>query len=70
MFQQVLVQSLRPSDIVIIDNLGSHKGNAGRRHPRRRRKAVLPAALQPDLNPIEQVVAKLKTCSERQPSEL
>ena len=54
--------TLAPGDIVIMDNLGSHKGN-GRppRHPRRRRQALLPAALQPDLNPIEQVFAKLKT---------
>jgi hypothetical protein len=30
-------------------------------NPRRRRQASLPAALFPDLNPIEQVFAKLKT---------
>jgi hypothetical protein len=30
-------------------------------YPRRRRQASLPAALFPDLNPIEQVFAKLKT---------
>ena len=40
--------TLRPGDIVVIDNLGSHKGKAVRRsYPSRRRQAVLPAALQP-----------------------
>ncbi len=47
--EQMLVPTLKPGDIVIIDNLGSHKS-----------KAVLPP-YSPDLNPIEQVFAKLKT---------
>lgn len=60
--EQVLVPSLRPGDIVLIDNLGSHKGKTLRR-------AIRPAGAKlffqppysPDLNPIEQVFSKLKT---------
>jgi transposase len=60
--EQVLVPTLRPGDIVIIDNLGSHKGKAIRRAIRAAgaRLFFLPA-YSPDLNPIEQVFAKLKT---------
>jgi transposase len=59
--EQMLVPSLKPGDIVIMDNLGSHKGEAIR--------AIIKAAgarllflppYSPDLNPIEQVFAKLK----------
>ena len=44
--EQILVPTLKPGDIVVMDNLGSHK-RQGRtpRHPRRRRQALLPAAL-------------------------
>ncbi|SEI66165.1 Transposase [Sphingobium sp. AP50] len=55
--EQSLVLTLSPGDIVIMDNLGSHKGQAiraaGARFP------FLPPYI-PDLNPIEQVFAKLK----------
>ena len=52
--------TLRPGDIVLMDNLGSHKGLAGRHAiPRGRRQALLPAEMLADLNPIEQVCAKL-----------
>ena len=54
--------ALKPGDIVIIDNLGSHKGKAVR-HAIRTAGAklfFLPPD-SPDLNPIEQVFAKLKT---------
>lgn len=59
--QKVLVQTLRPGDIVIMDNLGSHKGKAVRQAIRRTgaRLIFLPK-YSPDLNPIEQVFAKLK----------
>jgi transposase len=59
--EQVLVPELRPGDIVVMDNLGSHKG-AGVR-------AAIEAAgasllylppYSPDFNPIEQAFAKLK----------
>lgn len=58
---QVLVPALRPGDVVILDNLGSHKG-AGVR-------AAVEAAgadllylppYSPDFNPIENAFAKLK----------
>jgi transposase len=59
--EQVLVPELRPGDIVIMDNLGSHKG-AGV-------QAAIEAAgaslrylppYSPDFNPIENAFAKLK----------
>jgi transposase len=59
--QQVLVPTLRADDIVILDNLGSHKAPAIRNAIRAAGAHLffLPA-YSPDLNPIEQVFAKLK----------
>jgi len=59
--EKVLVPSLKPGDIVIMDNLGSHKGNAVRRAIRAVGAYLffLPK-YSPDLNPIEQLFAKLK----------
>ena len=59
--ENVLAQTLRPGDIVIMDNLGSHKGKAVRQAIRTAgaRLIFLPK-YSPDLNPIEQVFAKLK----------
>jgi transposase len=60
--EQVLVPVLKPGDIVIIDNLGSHKGKAVRRAIRAAgAKLFFLPPYSPDLNPIEQVFAKLKT---------
>jgi transposase len=58
---KVLVPTLKPGDIVIMDNLGSHKGKAVRRAIRAvgARLFFLPK-YSPDLNPIEQLFAKLK----------
>jgi transposase len=59
--EKVLVPSLRPGDVVVMDNLSSHKGT--------RVRAMLEAAgatlrylppYSPDLNPIENAFAKLK----------
>jgi transposase len=59
--EQVLVPALKPGDIVIIDNLGSHKGKAVRRAIRAvGAKLFFLPPYSPDLNPIEQVFAKLK----------
>ncbi len=60
--EQLLVPTLSQGDIVIMDNLGSHKGKAVRRAIRAAgaRLFFLPQ-YSPDLNPIEQVFAKLKT---------
>ena len=59
---QFLVPTLRPGDIVVMDNLGSHKG-AAVRHAIRATGAKLffLPPYSPDLNPIEQMFAKLKT---------
>lgn len=60
--EQILLPTLRPGDIVIIDNLGSHKGAAVRRAVRSAgAKLFFLPPYSPDLNPIEQVFAKLKT---------
>jgi transposase len=60
--EQFLVPALRPGDIVIMDNLGSHKGHAVRQLIRDAgAKLFFLPRYSPDLNPIEQVFAKLKT---------
>jgi transposase len=68
--EQVLVPTLRRGDVVIMDNLGTHK-MAGVR------KAIEVAGAgllfippySPDLNPIEMAFAKLKSCCGRVPCE-
>ena len=59
--EQVLAPTLLPGDIVILDNLGSHKAPAIRAAIRAAgaRLWFLPP-YSPDLNPIEQIFAKLK----------
>ena len=60
--EQFLVPTLAPGDIVIMDNLGSHKGKAVRRAIRAAgAKLLFLPPYSPDLNPIEQVFSKLKT---------
>ena len=56
-----LVPTLSEGDVVVLDNLGSHRGRFVRRAIRRAgaRLLFLPK-YSPDLNPIEQVFAKLK----------
>jgi transposase len=58
---QVLVPELRPDDIVIMDNLGSHKG-AGVREAIEAAGASLLylPPYSPDFNPIENAFSKLK----------
>ena len=59
--EQFLAPTLAPGDVVIADNLSCHK-NAGARAAIEARGAAfvrLPA-YSPDMNPIEQVFAKLK----------
>ena len=59
--EEVLVPTLKPGDIVIIDNLGSHKGKAVRRAIRAAgAKLFFLPKYSPDLNPIEKFFAKLK----------
>ena len=59
--ERVLVPTRQPGDIVIMDNLGSHKGDAVRRAIRAAGAHLffLPK-YSPDLNPIEQFFAKFK----------
>jgi transposase len=60
--EQFLVPTLSPGDVVVMDNLGSHKGKPGRRLLRSAgAKLFFLPRYSPDLNPIEQVFAKLKT---------
>jgi transposase len=59
--ERVLVPELRPGDVVVMDNLGSHKGP----HVRAAIEAAGARLLHlppdsPDFNPIEQAFAKLK----------
>jgi putative transposase len=59
--EQVLVPTLKPGDLVIIDNLGSHKGKAVRQAIRAAgAKLFFLPKYSPDLNPIEKFFAKLK----------
>jgi transposase len=59
--EQVLVPDLRPGDLVIMDNLSSHKRQRIREliEDAGARLVFLPA-YSPDLNPIELVFAKVK----------
>jgi len=60
--EQMLVPTLSPGDVVILDNLGSHKGAAVRKAIRQAGAHLLfLPPYSPDLNPIEMVFAKLKT---------
>jgi transposase len=59
--EQFLVPTLNPGDLVVMDNLGSHKGQAVRQAIRAAgAKLFFLPPYSPDLNPIEQVFAKLK----------
>lgn len=59
--EKVLAPTLKPGDLVILDNLGSHKGKAVRQAIRAAgAKLIFLPKYSPDLNPIEQVFAKLK----------
>jgi transposase len=59
--EQVLVPELRQRDIVIMDNLSSHKGPAVRRMIEAAGAELLYLPpYSPDLNPIENAFAKLK----------
>lgn len=59
--EKVLLPTLRPGDIVVPDNLGRHKSKALRQLIRSAgAKLLFLPKYSPDLNPIEQVFAKLK----------
>lgn len=59
--EQVLVPQLGPGDVVVMDNLSSHKRSATRELIEAGGAAVLfLPPYSPDLNPIEMIFAKLK----------
>ena len=59
--EKVLTPTLHPGDLVIMDNLSSHKGKAVRQAIREAgAKLFFLPKYSPDMNPIEQVFAKLK----------
>jgi transposase len=59
--ETVLAPTLNEGDIVILDNLGSHKGKAARQAVRNKgAHLIFLPPYSPDLNPIEQLFAKLK----------
>lgn len=60
--ERFLLPTLSPGDIVVMDNLGSHKSMAVRNAIRSvKAHCLFLPAYSPDLNPIEQMFAKLKT---------
>ena len=64
--QQALVPTLVPGDIVIMDNLGSHKvAGVGEAIKAAGATVQYLPPYSPDLNPIEQVFAKLKAILRR-----
>ena len=66
--EQVLVPTLHPGDIVVMDNLGSHRSSAVRRALRAvGAKLFFLPKYSPDLNPIEMLFSKLKHGSARPP---
>jgi transposase len=61
--EQILVPELKPGDVVILDNLSSHKSERARAliESRGATMVFLPP-YSPDLNPIEMIFAKIKQC--------
>lgn len=60
--EHFLVVALRPGDVVVMDNLSSHKVPGGReRIAAAGAKLLYLPPYSPDLNPIEKLFAKLKT---------
>jgi transposase len=59
--EQCLIPAMEPGMIAVMDNLGSHKGNRVRELLRKAGiKLFFLPPYSPDLNPIEEVFAKLK----------
>ncbi|MFK4719140.1 transposase [Bradyrhizobium niftali] len=59
--EKVLLPTLQPGDIVVLDNLGSHRSKVIRELIRSAgAELVFLPKYSPDLNPIEQVFAKLR----------
>ena len=59
--REFLVPTLQAGDVVVLDNLGSHRGKAVRKAIRQAgAKLLFLPKYSPHLNPIEQVFSKLK----------
>jgi transposase len=66
--EQVLVPTLQPGDVVVMDNLPAHKPAAVRAAIARAGATLLYLPpYSPDFNPIENAFAKLKACCARPP---
>ena len=67
--EQVLAPTLRPGDIVVMDNLGCHKAQPSGGHPGSRRQAVPPAKIlarsEPDRDAVLQAEAWLREAAGR-----
>ena len=64
--EKVLVPTLKPGDVVTMDNLGSHKRKAIRQAIRSAgAKLFFLPKYSPDLNPIKQVFSKLALAAQR-----
>src|SRR6185437_1888103 len=64
--EKILLPTLRPGDVVVMDNVGSHRGKVVRQLIRSTgAKLFFLPKYSPDLNPIEQVFAKLNTSYEK-----
>jgi transposase len=60
--EQMLAPALRPGDVVVLDNLPAHKVAGVEKAIRAAGASLMPLpAYSPDLNPIEQLFAKLKS---------
>ena len=59
--EDILVDQLRPGDVVVLDNLSSHKSERARKRIESRgAELVFLPPYSPDLNPIEMVFSKIK----------
>jgi putative transposase len=60
--EQVLVPSLKPGDVVVMDNLGSHEAKATKDAiAKAGARLIFLPAYSPDLKPIEQTFSKIKS---------
>jgi len=59
--EKELLKTIQPGDVVVLDNLGSHKNKAVRHMVRAKgAKLFFLPPYSPDLNPIEQLFSKIK----------
>jgi len=67
--EHVLAPTLKPGDVVVLDNLPAHKGVGIRETiARRRAQNFYPPPYSPDMNPIEMASSKLKALLRQEPA--